>query len=48
MPGEDGERIKREVSAVPYPARMGWVYKNGLLLESWDGGEALATGGAVI
>ena len=42
LPGEDGEAIKRELTAVPYPASMGWVYKNGLLLESRDGGRSFA------
>eukprot|EP01051_Picozoa_sp_SAG22_P023308 SAG22_NODE_5958_length_925_cov_1.811138_1_plen_157_part_10 len=39
LPGEDGESIKRDISAVPYPAESEWVYKNGLLLESRNAGQ---------
>ena len=33
LPGEDGEAIKRELSAVPYPAEMGWCGRQPPVLE---------------
>ena len=38
LPGEDPEKIKKEISGVPYPPESPWCYKNGLLMESTDGG----------
>ena len=38
LPGEDPEAIKKNLTGVPYPANIPWCYKNGLVLESMDGG----------
>ena len=37
LPGEDPEAVKK-ITGVPYPASIPWCYKNGLLLDSTDGG----------
>ena len=39
LPGEDAEAIKKR-TGVPYPPGNPWCYKNGLLLESTDGGRS--------
>ena len=38
LPGEDPEAIKKNLTGVPYPPNIPWCYKNGLILESMDGG----------
>ncbi len=38
LPGEDPEAIKKNITGVPYPPSSPWCYKNGLVLESMDGG----------
>ncbi len=38
LPGEDPEAIKKDLTGVPYPPNIPWCYKNGLVLESMDGG----------
>ena len=39
LPGENEEEIRRTTTGVPYPPG-GFLYKNGLLLESTDGGRS--------